>query len=210
VPDQTLYIQPDSLKETIGITDSNIDTGYLDADLTASCKSASRAVEKLTDRGPFYPKDASNDEVRTYTARGPLTLLIDDMTGLTSVKVDRDDDGDYELELVEGTDFVLMPSNAPADRWPWESLRLRNQRAYLMPIGVPAGVQITGRFGWLETPPQIIDAATIIAVKLFKRKREAPFSVVGVGLDNMAVRIGKNDAEVQMLLQPFDRSLVVA
>jgi hypothetical protein len=210
VAEPTLYVQPSALKQTLGIKDSNVDTSYLDADLLASCKSASRAVDKLTDRGPFYAKDLSNDEVRTYTARGPLTLLIDDATAITSVEVDRDDDGIYELTLVEGIDYVLQPTNAPTDGWPWESLRLRSQRSYLMPIGVPAGVKVTGRFGWLETPDQIVDAATIIAAKLFKRKREAPFSIIGVGLDNMAVRIGSYDAEVMMLLQAFDRRLVVA
>jgi hypothetical protein len=42
---------------------------------------------------------------------------------------------------------------------------------------------VTGQFGWSTSPEDIKAATSILAAKLFKRVREAPFGIVTVGID---------------------------
>ena len=62
---------------------------------------------------------------------------------------------------------------------------------------------MTGVFGWSEVPAPVKQATTIMATRLLRRAREAPFGVVGLGLDNAPVRIAKIDPDVAFLLNPF-------
>lgn len=203
--DPSLYVQVDTLKASLKL--QNADAGAL-ADLLTAATAASRAVDTICDRR-FYKLDASNDEVRYYTPTMPLTLMVDDLLGLTSVKADRDGDGTYELEWTRGQDFLLGPLNAQSDGHPWEWIRLRNGLGITLPLGVEAGVEVTGRFGWNAPPGDIVAATQIIAEKIFKRIRDNAFPVIGIGVDGAAVQIGRYDAEVQILLSNFDRNLRV-
>jgi hypothetical protein len=72
-------------------------------------------------------------------------------------------------------------------------------------------VTITGLFGWSEdVPPNVTQATKILASRLLKRVREAPFGIAGAGMDGMPVRVSKSDPDVNLLLNPYSRSLRLA
>lgn len=201
--DPILYFDPDAFKATQQLDETT--DGSIDADVLLALDAASRAVEVVTDR-KFFQLDASNDQVRLFSSRGGRTVLVDDLLVLTSLEVDQDGDGVFET-VVASSDVLLQPPNAALDGRPWERITFR--RPELLPSGVSGGVRVTGRFGWPVVPIEVVKATEIIAVKLFKRPRDAPWSVVAADVQGAAIRIGSYDAEVQMLLKDLKRTPVV-
>lgn len=205
------YVDVDDLKATLNV---GAGTTYLDDDLAAAVETASRAVDLACSRRrlrKFWLDD--EDVARLYLPRdwqGPLE--INDLVELTSIEAGSGD-GTFGDPWVEGTDFTLLPLNAPADGWPWTHL-------HAGPIGSrwswpeqdwpftrwPRVVRVVGKFGWAEVPPGIRDATALLATRLLKRKREAPFGVVGFGADQAAaVHIARTDPDVSGLIQPYLR-----
>lgn len=193
------YVELEQLKSTAELTGHP----FADQDALAALAAASRAVDEATGRRFYLDADAA--QVRYYTANGTRRLLIDDLVTLTTLKVDRGGDGTFEETWTVGTDFVLDPLNAAADARPYESVLIRYYRGLTWPSGVEKGVEVTGKFGWLTVPAEIKVATTMIAARLLKRMREAPFGVVALGLDGNAVRISRTDPDVAQLLAGFDR-----
>jgi hypothetical protein len=55
-------------------------------------------------------------------------------------------------------------------------------------------------------PEDIKTATSILAAKLVRRVREAPFGIVTAGVDQgEAMRISRTDPDVYTLLQPYSR-----
>jgi hypothetical protein len=53
-------------------------------------------------------------------------------------------------------------------------------------------------------PAPIVDATTMLANRLLKRKREAPLGVVALGIDT-AARVARTDPDVLGLIEPYIR-----
>lgn len=196
------YVDIDTFKATLELTS----TSYADDDAAQALEAASRGIDSACGRW-FYRTDASNDDVRYYRPTRYITLTIDDLIGLTSVEVDQSGDGTYEQEWTLNTDFVLEPDNAELDGRPWERIRLHPRGRYPMPVGIPRAVKITGQFGWLDVPPTIVTATSILAAKLIKRKREAPFAIAFSA--DSAMRIAVSDPDVMFLIEDFTRKVVL-
>lgn len=186
MPD-VLYVPVDVFKDTTSIPD-----GLGEADAERALAAASRAVEELCQRRTFA-LDAT-ETTRRYTATGTTVVAIDDVATITSVVSDG-------ATLVADTDYVVEPLNAAADDRPYTMLL--SEGGY---FAAGAGkVQVTGRFGWPQVPPQVEQFVTTIAAKLLKRAREAPFGVVQSGLDGVAVRLAKTDPDAMLLIDPLIR-----
>jgi hypothetical protein len=71
------------------------------------------------------------------------------------------------------------------------------------PTCFPRSVRVTGQFGWSEVPEAVKSATVILATKLVRRAREAPFGVVSIGLDGGAMRIARTDPDVMFLLGEY-------
>lgn len=189
------YVTLRDLKTTLELT-----TAHADRDLQTSIAAASVTIEGCC-RRRFW-KDADANQVRRFTPLSPTFVWTFDIANLTSVKVDDADDGTYSTTLTEGTDFVLEPLNAAADAEPWTEL-VAKRRAWVVRS---AYVQVTARFGWPEVPQPIVEATRILAVKLFKRKREAPFGVVTWGSETGALmRLAREDPDVGPLIRDYVR-----
>lgn len=201
------YVDFDIFKEeTLGLRAAS---DYADSDIAAALEAASRGLDAACNRW-FYRSSESNDDVRLYTPDRWRTLIIDDTIAVTSVLVDQDGNGTFEQEWDEGTDFVLDPANAALAGRPYERLIVRKRGRYDLPIGLEHSVQVTGQFGWIATPPAIVQATTILASKLLKRAREAPFGVLIAGLEVSAVaRIARTDPDVSWLLEGLIREEIV-
>jgi hypothetical protein len=88
---------------------------------------------------------------------------------------------------IEDSDFVLEPRSAPGDGEPYTSLRRLPAASFWWPRWTDA-IAVTGKFGWPEVPAAVKELTTLVAARLVRRTREAPFGIVAVGLEGAAVR----------------------
>lgn len=197
----TLYTTAAEVKASSTLTG----TTYVDADIDLAIEAASRAVD-LVCRRRFWVDDDVN-QVRYYDPTGPDLVRIDDLVTLTALAVDIDADGTYTQTWTVGTDFVLSPANAVADARPYELIERRTFGRYSFPTEWERPVKVTGKFGWAAVPAPVEQATKILAARLVKRTREAPFGVVTIGIDAgsgtmHAARIASKDPDIRGLLFP--------
>lgn len=192
------YADAEDLKETLSLAEES----FADADVALALTAASRGIDNVT--GRRFWKDATA-KTRYYSATAWDRVWIDDLAELTTLSVDINDDGTFTQTWTLNTDFFLEPLNAVEDGWPWTSIKVRGRSGMYLPV-CERSVRVVGKFGWLAVPDTIEQAAKIIASKLIKRAREAPFGVVGTSMDGVAVRIATSDAEVAGLVGPYVRT----
>jgi hypothetical protein len=184
------YVELEAFKASVSMP-----SNASDADATMALLAASRAVEQCTRRRTFW-KDAASG-TRVYTASSPTLVTIADSTTVTAVTVDG--------VALAGTDYLPEPLNAVVDGKPF--LRIVSPGGSFS--STRGGVGVTGIPGWPAVPAEIPQLVTIIASKLLKRTREAPWGVVQAGgLDGSAVRLASTDPDARLLLQALTRPLV--
>lgn len=188
----TVYIDTEDLKATLGIAG----TDFADDDLDRAAQAASGIVDSIC--GRVFGKDSA-DATRYYSPEDNTLLGVDDLVSLTSVAIDRDNDGTYEETLTQGTEFRIGPPNASADGDPYTWLEAINGTTFITSGGY---VKVVGKFGWPSVPAEVVQATGIIAAKLLRRAREAPFAVVFDASGGSSF-IGRNDPEVRALLSRF-------
>lgn len=192
------YVDPDDLKASLQINDT-----FADDDLEQACLAATEALE--AELGRKFSKDSS-DVTRRYTPLDPYMLVIRDLVSLTTLKTDEDGDGTFETTWAT-TDYELLPINASADVEPYTMIEvdLRNGD-YRFPVGTQGGVQIVGKWGWPKVPKRIVQAAAVLAVQLFKRRRENPSFIITA---ETAIVILRNDPQMAAMLKGLSRPKVV-
>jgi hypothetical protein len=178
---------------------------FADADIQAAISAASRAVDDMCSRRFWLDADAS--QVRFYTPTALRYLPIDDLVVLTSVAIDRSGTGTFSETWTVDTTSSWSRSTHPTTsrRSRSRTCRVRALSGRWLPTYIEKSVRVTGQFGWQAVPPQIHDATLMLTGRLFKRKREAPFGVVGLGLDSAAVRIMWKDPDVHALICDWRR-----
>lgn len=204
------YLSLEEFKATLELSQ----TTFADEDAHRSLEAASRAIDLSLGR-VFY--QGAPGEVRYYSPTGFTSVTIDDAFAVTAVAIDPSDSGTW-TPLVAATDYYLEPRNAAALGFPYTVIRSRPAVGWVSRWDTPFGwasrfdniypntVRVTATYGWPAPPPGIVTATAMIASRLVKRLREAPFGVVGFGMDGSAVRIARDDPDVAALLAPFNRS----
>ena len=195
------YVELEAVKSTLELSG----TSFADPDIRAAILAASRGVDDYCNRR--FWKDTA-DTTRYYTPLRADRVMIDDLADLTSVKLDEDGDGVWETTLTENTHFVFLPLNAETDGWPRTGIKIDYRSSATLRPGDQRSVQVVGKHGWDAVPSPIAEATTILASRLLKRSREAPFGVVALGVDGAAVRISRTDPDVALLLDPYVRLAV--
>ena len=195
------YISSSDLKDALSLTGET----FADTVLARAVTAASRAVDDVTDRR-FYPDDDAN-QVRYYSPVDDCRVWIDDLITLTAFETDPGGDGTFQDSWTEVRDFYLEPFNAPADNEPYRSIRVSPRTALYLPVFYPRSVKVTGKFGWSAVPAGIAQATGMIAAKLVKRIREAPFGVIAglVADTSVAVQVTRQDPDIMGLLNGFRR-----
>jgi hypothetical protein len=194
------YIELEQLKNSLELQGMT----FADQDVTLAVNAASRGIDSATGQRFYLDTDAT--QVRYYSPLSFRRLEIDPLAALTSVAVDRGNTGTFSETWVSGTDFVLEPLNAPADFRPYERILVRALSGRWLPAGYDQSVKVTGQFGWAVIPEDVKAATSILAAKLLRRVREAPFGIVTAGIDQgVAMRIARNDPDVYSLIQPYTR-----
>jgi len=191
------YVQLTELKNTSEL----IGFSFADYDAQQAINAAEAGIEEYCDR-TFYSSGTAVS--RYYSATELGYVLIDDLISAATVATDTDGNATFETVWASNTDYLLWPYNATADGKPYERLE-PNPYSSLRFSTAPRSVLVTGQFGWLTTPPQVKEATTIMATRLLRRAREAPFGVVGLGIDNAPVRISRIDPDVSWLLDNLVR-----
>jgi hypothetical protein len=193
----TPYVSSTILKATLSLTGET----FADADITAALLAASHGIDEAC--GRRFWLDADAQQVRYYTPTSRDLVLTDDITVLTSLATDTAGGTSFPQSWTVNRDFVLKPLNANADGKPYTRIKATGVGGVFDPCA-PRSVKVTAQFGWATVPDGIVEATTILATRLLRRAREAPFGVVSVGLDGTAVRIARTDPDVCFLLEPFD------
>lgn len=196
------YLTREQLKLTLELQGQT----FADADIDVAIEAASRGMESRW--GTIWRPGVAG-EVRYYTAYDGRVLVLGDVLDTTEVALDYaygDCFGDGFASSASGgagayatilpvTDYRLLPitngassRTPPGNGEPFRELQIARAATWpALPSGVD-GVRITGTFGWEQVPAGVTAAASIIATRLFKRTREAPFGIHGIGLDQAIVR----------------------
>lgn len=186
------YVDSEDFKATLGISN----TDFADDDIDRAIDAAGGIVDDICGRSFTVP---SEDETRYFAPESATLLRIDDLVSATSVSVDRDNDGTYEETWTQGTEYRLGHPNAAVRGEPFTYLE--TMPGYSLPIN-GGYVKIAGMFGWATVPAGVVQATGLMANRLLKRSREAPFAILLAG-EMGAARIGRVDPEVRALLTRY-------
>jgi len=181
------YCTLNELKQRLDIKDNDDDST-----LNAVIESASRMIDDHCGRHFFADAAAT----RYFTARCNDYLDIDDCYGVTTLKTDDDGDRTYE-NTWDDSDYDLMPFNADDTGWPYTWIEPTPDGDYLF-TRMRKGVEITGNWGWSETPKPIKEACLLQAARLFKRK-DAPFGIAGSARAGGEMRLKQIQIDIDVL-----------
>ena len=187
------YCSLNQIKAALRINDA-VD----DALLNMAVESASRMIDSECDR-TFYSVSATRD----YVPADPYTVDTDDLTTITSVKID--DQGDQTFLITLATsDYQAEPLNQRVSGNPYPIYRLRMIGDYLLPIwGEQATVRIAGTYGFTPVPMAITQATVIQSARIYKRL-DSPLGFAGFS-DMGVARVGRVDPDVAALIRPFKK-----
>lgn len=188
------YITVEELKKTLKLEGRQ----YADRDIEIAIAAAADALDEHYG-GPWTLGSAHEARLFTPTHKKSAIELRPPLVELDDVKLDDAGGGTYSTTLVQGTDFELERADVVQATGPWDTLRiLRSGFAWdyrywpqsnPYPWGVDA-LRVTGRWGWTTVPAGVKTASTIIATRLVRRTREAPFGIVGLGPEGTTIRAG--------------------
>jgi hypothetical protein len=186
-PEANTYVELGEMKSTLELSGEI----YADQDLLLAIESASRQIDAMCGT-QFYLGTVG--EIRKYTPTNPLMVPIEDANAITSVVSDG-------TTLVLDTDYARIgtPTNL-----------LRALRDNVFSVRKVNSVVVTGTFGYATVPPEVKQAAVHLAIREFKRSREAPWALVGLEFEGGASRIPRGDPDVDRALRPFIRHPAVA
>ena len=167
--------------------------------LEMAVESASRLIDAECDRN-FY---SGGTATRDFIPNDSFVVDTDDLTSIVSVKLDDAGNLDFPVTLAV-TDYQTEPVNQKVSGNAFPITRLRMIGDHLLPVwGRQATVRIEGVYGFTPTPIQVTQACVIQAGRIFKRN-ESFLGVAGWG-DLGAIRVGKVDPDVSMLIRPFKK-----
>lgn len=201
-PETNAYVELEEFKSTAELTG----TSFSDQDILTALVAASRGIDQAFGRR-FYP-DTDANQIRYYSPASVRWLAIDDLITLTSLATDQTGDASFSNTWTVNTDFVLEPLNAVADGTPYQSVKANPRSSLYFPTVYPRSVRVTGKFGWASVPAGIKEATTLVAARLVKRTREAPFGIVSFGLEGAAVRAAAmmRDPEFSFIAETYSRN----
>lgn len=182
------------VKAALRITDNNDDTL-----LENEIEGASRRVDGFCGRWfykttstavPIYPYDE-------FLVRFPADLPNTTVT----IKTDTAANGTYATTLVQGTDYILEPTDAPLRGRPYRQARMLGGKTFPLEVtpSFPT-VQCTAEWGWNAVPDDVRTATILLTIRGFARLNAA---LGVVGFADMAIQVRSVDPDVRDLLSPF-------
>lgn len=195
--------------------DMEIATTKWDETLEAIIEASSRWID-----GYFKPRRGFTQffavtETRHYTPQFRDVVYVPDLLSVTSLKTDEDGSRSYDVTWLT-TDFDLLPFNAimGGQGRPFDRVELTPNGDQAFIPGFRRSVEIDGSWGFntgasTDAPKTIVEACTLLSMRLFKRK-DAIFGVAGVaalGVQVIQASI-KADADIIALLNAIPEKFV--
>lgn len=194
------YVELEEMKKTLALSGQS----YGDLDMQGAIIAASRAIDNSCSRF-FYNDPPATASTSYYNASTTDLVIVDDLISCTELAVDYSGAGTYNI-IFDPSWYMLGPYNNPTIGWPYEWIQRRPLQSQWFPSYLPKSIRVTGRHGWPAVPGPIKDATIMLAHRLIRRKREAPFGILTVGMESMrAIRIEQSDPDVAMMINPYKR-----
>ena len=174
------------------------------ADLSATIDAAIDAVTLQIDSDTGRVFTASSS-ARTFGTIGYTDVLrVPDFTAITTLKLDDNDDGVFEVTVAAG-DMELDTVYERTD-WPYDTIRLLERH---FPIGGRRRrrVEVNASWGWAAVPAPINQACSLMAARISERSKSALFGVQSFGELGANV-IRSNDPDYRNLIGPYIRPQV--
>jgi hypothetical protein len=196
----TAYADVSELANYLGLADNfaagQMRTSGQQAKFEQALETASRLIDQDTSR--TFEATAATKQI---ACNGGDTLIVPDLVSVTTLKVDDDADGTFEVTLT-AADYELNSWNETDSRWPYEFIvRLDTWWPRQSWAGRRRLVEIAGTWGWSAVPAEIKQATLILAARLVQRSNAA-LGVQGVS-DFGPFSIRTNDPDYQHLISRF-------
>jgi hypothetical protein len=194
------YATVAELTEYLGLTANlyggTVVTTERTARLAQAIDAATAHIEQ--DTGRVF---TSTTATKRLTCDGGDVLLIPDLVSVTTLKVDDNADGVYEITLTT-SDYELNTYHETQAGWPFEYIvRLDDS----WPIRTYAGrrrlVEIVGVWGWSAVPTPIKQACLLLSARLVQRSNAA-LGVQAMG-DLGGFGIRSSDPDYDRLVSPY-------
>lgn len=139
------YTTVEQLENVLSIReDSGIAPELQRARLLGIIEGVSQLIDRITER-TFRIYEGS----MVFTPEFYDFLLLPDLLSVTTMELDYDCDGDYEVTLSPTTDYLLEPNNASQHERPYTRLRVRVHSPYHLPKFAQV-LRVTGKWGYWE------------------------------------------------------------
>jgi hypothetical protein len=188
-------------KGWIGLTD-NLDDSRIENIVTT----VSRWIDNYC-RRQFWATTAGT--ARVFDSDDGQCVDLTDVTTVTAVKTDENQDGTFETTWA-AADYQLLPLNvASPEAKPYRSLHSTGNRVFPCPYypGRIGLVQVTGTWGWPAIPEPVSQACQMQVSRILQR-RKSPEGVSGWGEFGPMRISGRLDPDVAQLLTGYRLSLV--
>lgn len=211
-----VYLTLTEMKVALPNLTKTLEDGSQDALLTAIISRASRCIDLATFREPgaYY---VGSDQSLFYngplvTAVDPSKIYINDILSVTTVETSANGDP-TGFDTIDPDTYYLFPNNASFLGIPYQGIGLYT--AFGVGGSWPTAVrsiQITGRFGYSTTTPDIVKAAMIIQVGRWFKRAQLAYQDKVAFTDNASQFAYMNavDRDVEMIVQHLRRSRVGA
>ena len=192
------YVAAATVKEWLGIPTATLTE---DAAIAAAISAAEDRIDKFCGRTFVVPSGTSVRSCRPWSSTTVIVPAEIAQTTSLAVKTDTADDGVFDTTLTITDDFYLGPN----DLAPWTELT-RVAGYWPNPSSGRASVEVTAYFGYAMTvPDSVVQAATMLAARLYQRRSSPLGFQTGVSNEFGAVRISRLDPDISGLLTGYRR-----
>lgn len=192
--DATFYTDLGTVKGALGKASSDDRDELISDSIAAAC----RQIDQRCGRRFYADTEAS---ARTFPAGGRYVSLYD-AQALRVDDISTSDDVAVETKFgftgsyTTVATWELGPDNADVTAWPWT--RVVAAGGWLSDA---VTVRVTATWGWPAVPDAIVQAATLLAARLYRRK-DSPQGVLG-SAEWGTVRVSRFDPDVEALVGPY-------
>lgn len=205
------YCSMEELKSRLSMSDSDPDPANNDYEIQNVLQAVTDWITNYCGRH-FY----QITETRTFRPDNRWNTVIDDVVSVSSVDLDYDGDGVYEVHWVQDEEYQLLRYMSHYNKHNMGVARPYNQLQvitlgtqnpvggqwlpWLWPFTRQDRVSITGTWGWPDIPPAVNQAALYIAAEMFSA-RNSPFGVAAIA-DLGIIKVQASPWVVE-LLRPY-------
>lgn len=185
--------------------DGDVNDHENDAFIEPIIEAVSRLIDNTTGRR-FY---AAN-ETRYFTPDDALTLLVDDLLTVSTLKTDGDGDRTYETTWDTG-DYDLEPLNAATDGAPYTWIETAVLGSYVFPR-MRASVELIGSWGYCSSTdqPTPITEALYLGANRTAHRLSTPLGVsASPSLGQLQVKVSQlqSDPDWMAFIDPYIRKV---